>query len=765
MKKKYSMKKNNALPFNEFLKEAEIFYKKAEEYRKVSELEGALINYISASICIKHAIDIGGVPFHKPSMKPIFDTSDPQNSLIYLLNYVSMLQKLLKEKKRKNSCNDQEDDVDCQNVKQILMNGKNCVFFSNIIGNETAIVNIRQGIMYPFEYPRLYPKRARGILFYGPPGTGKTYLVKAMINELQNSLQGVNVLFFAPTGAELKGKYVGETEKKITSYFRCASQKACECTSSNVKTLSVLFIDEIDSIGRSRADDSSGISANATNTLLQMMDGINTIDNVIVIGATNYPWDLDEAILRRFDVKIYVSLPEEKSTIRLLKYYIKTHIDDSLRMNLASLVCKKEKNDDTSVDCMNTQCKPNNSDNFESVYKNYEAIIGINEEELKYLARKKLSPHGGFASFSPDDIKNLIQKVTRKSAQSALKSGQYYKLSSLGGVRNPIITSMTGYLLTLSTMKSLKKIYPDLVFQLKNIRSSTMNHAFVLSESIEAFSNSLGGFTLSDTNYTSQVHQLIESYSNNEFSTNKLYINKTYIESYLLKLTYVQPLLSFLEKLDNNYFDVLIDYKKKQSDDFHFLFVKNQAFVDEKMELKYYNIVFSGMILNVLDKKFDFAFFQDNEYTYSSLQKWTPFISDVYVNFDEKWIQLNTTLLKKNKISIENIDRVLFSEEPVKVQEFTLYNIFSIFTETEISTFKEQLFLEKVLRDLNFGNPEIYNSSEDKASIINLDFRRCFFEESLNKEYSDYSKASSLTKQVQLLEEYHRNGTIPTRKN
>ena len=71
---------------------------------------------------------------------------------------------------------------------------------------------------------------SKGILFWGPPGTGKTMIAKALVNELEKrsneESQNIKILFYGPTGAELKGKYVGETEKNITKYFKCASQQA-----------------------------------------------------------------------------------------------------------------------------------------------------------------------------------------------------------------------------------------------------------------------------------------------------------------------------------------------------------------------------------------------------------------------------------------------------------------------------------------------------------------------------------------------------------
>ena len=134
---------------------------------------------------------------------------------------------------------------------------------------------------------------------YGPPGTGKTLLVKAAVNELQIEDPNVSVLFFAPTGAELKGKYVGETEKRIVEAYRCASLAACQCEkNSGKKYISVIFIDELDSIARDRNKDDTGLMANSVNTLL-MMDGIESPENVVKNWSNQSSWELDAAVLMR----------------------------------------------------------------------------------------------------------------------------------------------------------------------------------------------------------------------------------------------------------------------------------------------------------------------------------------------------------------------------------------------------------------------------------------------------------------------------------
>jgi AAA+ superfamily predicted ATPase len=157
-------------------------------------------------------------------------------------------------------------------------------------------------------------------------GTGKTYIVKAAVNELQKTDPNVGVLFFAPSPGDLKGKYVGETEKKIEEWFTCASRAACEsqleCPGQK-KFISLIFMDEFDAIAPDRNTDPTGLAANSVNTLLQMMDGIKSKENVAVVAATNFPWYLDSAILRRFDTQILIDLPKSGDITELLNIEMK----------------------------------------------------------------------------------------------------------------------------------------------------------------------------------------------------------------------------------------------------------------------------------------------------------------------------------------------------------------------------------------------------------------------------------------------------------
>lgn len=172
------------------------------------------------------------------------------------------------------------------------------VSFSDIAGIKTVKDQMMVNYVFPFVYSGLFPQLSKGTLLYGPPGTGKSSIAKAAVKEIPHSL------FYAPSPATIKGKYLGETEKNIRGLFECADNASKD---KKVK-VAIIFIDEFEAIGGDRSK-SEGAAA-SVNALLQEMDGVVSRDKVSVLAATNYPWCLDSAILRRFPTRILVGLPD-----------------------------------------------------------------------------------------------------------------------------------------------------------------------------------------------------------------------------------------------------------------------------------------------------------------------------------------------------------------------------------------------------------------------------------------------------------------------
>lgn len=216
--------------------------------------------------------------------------------------------------------------------------GRLCeAWFDNIIGLQDAKERVVEGFIRPLLYPNLYGQAAKGILLYGPPGTGKSTMAKAMMNELtfQTSSAGeqcARFIFFAPSADMLKGKFVGETEKKIKQIFMGASKLACTLEAKkNVPCTAIIFIDEVDNIAPSRGVEGPGqqIAASSVNALLQMMDGVDAPPNVVVVAATNWPQSLDSAFLRRFTYQVALNLPTVRDIELLLNLLVTKYIDPS----------------------------------------------------------------------------------------------------------------------------------------------------------------------------------------------------------------------------------------------------------------------------------------------------------------------------------------------------------------------------------------------------------------------------------------------------
>jgi vesicle-fusing ATPase len=173
---------------------------------------------------------------------------------------------------------------------------------------------------YPTEYLAKYGiKHVKGMLFYGPPGTGKTLMARTLANALNcKEFKVVN-------GPELFDKYVGESEKKIRELFKEAKKDQEE--NGDDAGLHVIVFDEIDALCRARGtiNSGTGVHDGAVNQLLTEIDGVNSLNDIIVIGMTNRKDMIDEAILRpgRLELHVEVSLPDEKGRLEILKIHTK----------------------------------------------------------------------------------------------------------------------------------------------------------------------------------------------------------------------------------------------------------------------------------------------------------------------------------------------------------------------------------------------------------------------------------------------------------
>ncbi len=213
-------------------------------------------------------------------------------------------------------------------VEEVMLEEVPDVAYEDIGGLAEQIEALRDGIELPYLYPeefrehRLRPPK--GVLLYGPPGCGKTLIAKAVANSLAKRLTErtgaeARSYFLNIKGPELLNKYVGETESKIREVFKKAREKANETTPV------IVFFDEMDALFRVRG---SGISSDVEITVvaqfLSELDGLESLENVIVIGASNRQDLIDPAVLRpgRLDLKIKVERPNAKAANDIFSKYL-----------------------------------------------------------------------------------------------------------------------------------------------------------------------------------------------------------------------------------------------------------------------------------------------------------------------------------------------------------------------------------------------------------------------------------------------------------
>jgi proteasome-associated ATPase len=217
-------------------------------------------------------------------------------------------------------------------VEEVVLEEVPDVTYERIGGLSEQIEILRDAIELPYTHPEAFADHQlsppKGILLYGPPGCGKTLIAKAVANSLARSIEQrtgrqTTAYFLNVKGPELLNKYVGETEHKIREVFGKAREKASE----NVPV--VIFFDEMDSLFRMRGSGiSSDMEATVVAQFLSEIDGVESLKNVIVIGASNRQDLIDPAVLRpgRLDLKVKVHRPDAKAAREIFSKYLTRHL-------------------------------------------------------------------------------------------------------------------------------------------------------------------------------------------------------------------------------------------------------------------------------------------------------------------------------------------------------------------------------------------------------------------------------------------------------
>ncbi|HEY8748302.1 MAG TPA: ATP-binding protein [Tepidisphaeraceae bacterium] len=199
------------------------------------------------------------------------------------------------------------------NASEWIVREKPSLRFADVAGLEDVKQDIRLKMIYPFEHVDLAAKfgirAGGGILLYGPPGTGKTMLAKATAGE-------IDATFFKISPADVLSKWVGEAEQNIKKLFEAAA----------AEPRSIIFIDEIEALVPARRDEGSSVMQRVVPQILQGVEGFDKKAGrpILLMGATNVPWQLDPAMLRpgRFDEKVYIPLPDLAARRKMLETYL-----------------------------------------------------------------------------------------------------------------------------------------------------------------------------------------------------------------------------------------------------------------------------------------------------------------------------------------------------------------------------------------------------------------------------------------------------------
>ena len=302
-------------------------------------------------------------------------------------------------------------------VEDLVLEEVPDVTYEDIGGLTRQIEQIRDAVELPFLHKELYKEYAlrppKGVLLYGPPGCGKTLIAKAVANSLAKKMaeiRGDNAkeaksYFLNIKGPELLNKFVGETERHIRLIFQRAREKASEGTPV------IVFFDEMDSIFRTRG---TGVSSDVETTvvpqLLSEIDGVEGLENVIVIGASNREDMIDPAILRpgRLDVKIKIERPDAEAAMDIFSKYLTpdlpVHADDLAEFGGDREACIKAMIEKV-VDRMYAEIDENRF--LEVTYAN-------GDKEVMY-----------FKDFNSGAmIQNVVDRAKKYAIKSVLETGQ-----------------------------------------------------------------------------------------------------------------------------------------------------------------------------------------------------------------------------------------------------------------------------------------------------------------------------------------------------
>lgn len=295
-----------------------------------------------------------------------------------------------------------------------VLSEKPNVQWDDVAGLEAAKDALKEAVILPQKFPQMFVgkrKPWKGILLYGPPGTGKSYLAKAVATE-------ADAKFFSVSSSDLVSKWQGESEKLVKELFGMARKSG----------KAIIFIDEIDALVSSRSDNESESSRRIKTEFLVQMDGVGkSSDGVLLLGATNIPWGLDDALLRRMERRVYIPLPDARARARMFEIHLGNTPHDLSPEDFAVLAQQSEgySGSDIAVVVRDAIMQPVRTLQNATYFKAVQVDEDGKGPKRKMTPCSPSDPKGKemtLMEVNPDDL--LVPSVTRYDFEVALSSSK-----------------------------------------------------------------------------------------------------------------------------------------------------------------------------------------------------------------------------------------------------------------------------------------------------------------------------------------------------
>ncbi len=284
------------------LQQASNYAKKALQYDQARRYKEAINNYLNAATVLQKLIGLE----QSKDMRNLYYRKARE----YLARATELKEIAKKPVSVDSEADKSEDEIEAA-IEETIIGEKPNVAWEDVAGLVAAKSALREAIILPMVRPDLFKgarKPWKGIMLFGPPGCGKTLIAKAVATEC-------DATFFNVSAAAIISKWLGESEKLVRELFEAAKEKMP----------SLVFIDEVDSIATERAAGEHDALRRVKTQLMQAMDGVTSKaeDRIVVLGATNIPWEIDAAFRRRFEKRIYVPLPDLEARQAIFKIHTK----------------------------------------------------------------------------------------------------------------------------------------------------------------------------------------------------------------------------------------------------------------------------------------------------------------------------------------------------------------------------------------------------------------------------------------------------------